>query len=88
MLYNLSLPKVMMLYVIQVPQGLLQTCRYDNGMGNVLPVPLGMIAFVSGKTMFDMLLHKLQSVAVHTRIYTMCHCASSLCLDGSHSCKI
>jgi len=50
MLYNLSLPKVMMLYVIQVPQGPLQTCHYDNGMGDVLPVPLGTIAFVLGKT--------------------------------------
>jgi len=69
MLYDLSLPKVMMLYAIQVPQGLLQTCHYDNGMGDVLPVPLGTIVFVLGKTMFDMLPRKLQSIAVHTRIH-------------------
>jgi len=74
MLYDLSLPKVMMLYAIQVPQGPLQMCCYDNGMGDVLPVPLGTIAFVSSKTMFDMLLRKLQSIAVHTRIHYMPLC--------------
>ena len=67
-LYELSPPRVTTLYAIQVPQGPPQTCRYDDGTGDVLPVPLGTTAFVSGKTMFDMLPRELQSVAVRARI--------------------
>jgi len=67
-LYELSPPKVTTLYAIQVPQGPPQTCRYDDGTGDELPVPLGTTAFVSGKTMFDMLPRELQSVAVRARI--------------------
>ena len=36
------------------------TCRYDDGMCDKLPVPLSMTAFISGKTIFDNLLHELQ----------------------------
>ncbi|KAH9020427.1 Clavaminate synthase-like protein [Lactarius hengduanensis] len=45
-----------------------QVCRYDDGTGDELPVPLGTTAFVSGKTMFDILPRALQSVAVRARV--------------------
>jgi alpha-ketoglutarate-dependent taurine dioxygenase len=67
-LYELSPPRVTTLYAIQVPQGAPQTCRYDDGTGDTLPVPLGTTAFVSGKTMFDILPRELQSVAVRARV--------------------
>lgn len=67
-LYDLSPPRVTTLYAITVPQGLGQTCRYDDGTGDTLPVPLGTTAFVSGKTMFDILPRELQSVAVRARV--------------------
>jgi hypothetical protein len=63
-LYHLSPPKVTTLYGIQVPQGPKQKCRYDDGMGDTLPVPLGMTAFILGKTIFDILLRELRSIAV------------------------
>ncbi|KAI9510760.1 alpha-ketoglutarate dependent xanthine dioxygenase [Russula earlei] len=67
-LYDLSPPKVTTLYAIHVPQGPQQTCRYDDRTGDVLPVPLGTTAFVSGRTMFDILPRVLQSVAVRARV--------------------
>lgn len=54
-LYDLSPPKVTTLYGIRVPEGARQVCRYDDGTGDELDVPLGTTAFVSGKTMFDIL---------------------------------
>ncbi|KAF8753723.1 Alpha-ketoglutarate dependent xanthine dioxygenase [Rhizoctonia solani] len=47
-LYDLSPPKVTTLYAINVPAGEHQTCRYDDGTGDELSVPLGTTAFVSG----------------------------------------
>ena len=67
-LYELSPPKVTTLYAVRVPQGSQQVCRYDDGTGDELPVPLGTTAFVSGKTMFDILPRELQSVAVRARV--------------------
>ncbi|KAH9983762.1 taurine catabolism dioxygenase [Russula vinacea] len=67
-LYDLSPPRVTTLYAITVPEGTGQTCRYDDGTGDTLPVPLGTTAFVSGKTMFDILPRELQSVAVRARV--------------------
>jgi hypothetical protein len=67
-LYDLSPPRVTTLYGVQVPQGPKQICRYDDGTGDTLPVPLGTTAFVSGKTMFDILPRELQSVAVRARV--------------------
>ncbi|KAJ7034462.1 Clavaminate synthase-like protein [Mycena alexandri] len=56
-LYDLSPPRV---------------CRYDDGSGDgsgdVLPVPLGRTAFVSGKSMFAILPPALKSVAVRARV--------------------
>lgn len=67
-LYDLNPPKVTTLYGIQVPEGPEQVCRYDDGTGDELPVPLGTTAFVSGKTMFDTLPDNLKSVAVRGRV--------------------
>ncbi|KLO20172.1 Clavaminate synthase-like protein [Schizopora paradoxa] len=67
-LYDLSPPKVTTLYGLTVPKGAQQVCRYDDGTGDELPVPLGTTAFVSGKTMFDILPKELKSVAVRTSV--------------------
>jgi len=67
-LYDLNPPRVTTLYGIKVPQGSTQVCRYDDGTGDELPVPLGTTAFVSGKTMFEILPAELKSVAVRTRV--------------------
>ncbi|KAH8119715.1 Clavaminate synthase-like protein [Phellopilus nigrolimitatus] len=67
-LYDLSPPKVTTLYGIEVPGGKRQVCRYDDGTGDELPVPLGTTAFVDGKTMFDILPKELKSLAVRARV--------------------
>jgi hypothetical protein len=67
-LYDLSPPKVTTLYGLKVPEGANQICRYDDGTGDELDVPLGTTAFVSGKTMFDILSAKQKSLAVRTRV--------------------
>ena len=67
-LYDLAPPKVTTLYGILVPRGERQVCRYDDGTGDVLDVPLGTTAFVSGKTMFDILPRELKSVAVRAKV--------------------
>jgi xanthine dioxygenase len=48
-------PVVTTLLAVQVPGGRRQICRYDDGTGEELEVPLGTTAFVSGYTMFDIL---------------------------------
>ncbi|THU75388.1 hypothetical protein K435DRAFT_880924 [Dendrothele bispora CBS 962.96] len=45
-----------------------QICRYDDGSGDELPVPLSTTAFVSGKTTFDILPKELKSVAVRSKV--------------------
>ncbi|KAK0465909.1 taurine catabolism dioxygenase [Desarmillaria tabescens] len=67
-LYDLSPPRVTTLYGINVPTGPKQVCRYDDGTGDKLPVPLGTTAFVSGKTMFDILPPELKSLAVRSKV--------------------
>ncbi|KAG6874814.1 hypothetical protein C0993_012056 [Termitomyces sp. T159_Od127] len=67
-LYDLSPPKATTLYGLVVPSGPKQVCRYDDGTGDELPVPLGTTAFVSGKTMFDILPAELKSVAVRSKV--------------------
>ncbi|KAH8835991.1 taurine catabolism dioxygenase [Flagelloscypha sp. PMI_526] len=67
-LYDLSPPKVTTLYGINVPNGPHQQCRYDDGTGDVLEVPLGTTAFVSGKTMFQILPKDLKSLAVRSKV--------------------
>ena len=67
-LYDLSPPKVTTLYGVSVPKGPKQVCRYDAGTDDELEVPLGTTAFVSGKTMFDLLPPELKSLAVRSRV--------------------
>ncbi|KAF7978014.1 hypothetical protein HWV62_1879 [Athelia sp. TMB] len=67
-LYDLSPPKVTTLYGITVPEGRTQTCLYDDGTGDELPVPLGTTAFVSGRTMFEILPAAWKSVAVRAQV--------------------
>lgn len=67
-LYDLNPPKVTTLYGIEVPKGNPQICRYDDGTGDELKVPLGTTAFVDGKTMFDILPQELKSLAVRTSV--------------------
>ncbi|RDB19383.1 hypothetical protein Hypma_013451 [Hypsizygus marmoreus] len=67
-LYDLSPPKVTTLYGLVVPSGEPQVCRYDDGTGDELPVPLGTTAFVSGRTMFEILPDELKSLAVRAKV--------------------
>ncbi|KAI0721179.1 Clavaminate synthase-like protein [Fomitopsis betulina] len=67
-LYDLSPPRVTTLYGIKVPQGKHQVVRYDDGTGDELEVPLGTTAFVSGKTMFEILPPELKSLAVRSKV--------------------
>ncbi|KAF9260840.1 Clavaminate synthase-like protein [Marasmius fiardii PR-910] len=64
---DLRPPKVTALYGIKIPDGPKQTVRYDDGSGDVLPVPLGTTAFESAKTMFDLLPPELKSIAVRAQ---------------------
>ncbi|PSR90604.1 hypothetical protein BD289DRAFT_406924 [Coniella lustricola] len=54
-LYGLAPPIVTTLLAVKVPGGRKQICRYDDGTGDELEVPLGTTAFVSGYEMFDAL---------------------------------
>lgn len=56
------------LYAVTVPDGPQQTVRYDDGSGDELTVPLAPTAFVSGKTMFDILPDQYKSLAVRMRV--------------------
>ncbi|EMD33818.1 hypothetical protein CERSUDRAFT_117892 [Gelatoporia subvermispora B] len=67
-LYDLAPPKVTALYGISVPQSPKQVCRYDDGTGDELEVPLGTTAFVSGKMMFEILPPELKSLAVRSKV--------------------
>ncbi len=67
-LYDLNPPRVTTLYGIKVPNGPTQICRYDDGTGDEFPVPLGTTAFVSGKTMFNILPPEYKSLAVRSRV--------------------
>lgn len=67
-LYDLNPPKVTTLYGLKVPKGDRQTCRYDDGTGDELSVPLGTTAFASGRTMFGILPKEYKSLAVRTQV--------------------
>lgn len=54
-LYGLAPPVVTTLLAVKVPVGRRQICRYDDGTGDELEVPLGTTAFVSGYAMYDLL---------------------------------
>lgn len=67
-LYGLAPPIATTLLAVKVPGGRRQTCRYDDGTGDVLDVPLGTTAFVSGYEMFDQLSPENQELARTTRV--------------------
>ncbi|KAH9932424.1 Clavaminate synthase-like protein [Amylocystis lapponica] len=67
-LYDLNPPRVTTLYGLNVPGGAHQVCRYDDGTDDQLDVPLGTTAFVSGKTMFEILPPELKSLAVRSKV--------------------
>ncbi|KAI0127129.1 hypothetical protein BJ170DRAFT_734314 [Xylariales sp. AK1849] len=67
-LYDLAPPVVTTLLAVKVPGGRRQTCRYDDGTGDELDVPLGTTAFVSGYTMYEILSEADKGFARTTRI--------------------
>lgn len=67
-LYGLAPPIVTTLLAVRVPGGRRQTCRYDDGTGDELTVPLGTTAFVSGYTMYDRLTPAEQEFVRTTRV--------------------
>ncbi|KAJ7268526.1 Clavaminate synthase-like protein [Mycena rebaudengoi] len=67
-LYEISPPRVTTLYGLRVPAGPRQVCRYDDGTGDELPVPLASTVFVSGKTMFALLPPQLKNLAVRAHV--------------------
>ncbi|KAK7393980.1 hypothetical protein QQX98_013237 [Neonectria punicea] len=54
-MYDLDPPLVTSLFVCKVPKGRRQICRYDDGTGEELELPLGTTAFISGCRMYEML---------------------------------
>jgi xanthine dioxygenase len=54
-MYDLDPPLVTSLFACKVPKGRRQICRYDDGTGEEMEVPLGTTAFISGYQMFEML---------------------------------
>ncbi|KAK3390970.1 hypothetical protein B0H63DRAFT_466960 [Podospora didyma] len=67
-LYGLAPPIATTLLAVRVPGGRLQTCRYDDGTGDELVVPLGTTAFVSGYAMYDALSAADQALARTTKV--------------------
>lgn len=70
-LYDYNPPRATTLYGITVPGGDRQTVRYSDDhdpSGEILSVPLGTTAFVSGKKMFQILPPELKSLAVRTSV--------------------
>ena len=67
-LYAYNPPRVTTLYGITVPKGDRQTVRYDDGTGDELSVSLAPTAFVSGRTIFEILPPELKSLAVRTSV--------------------
>ena len=67
-LYEYNPPRVSTLYGITVPKGDRQTVRYDDGTKDELSVPLGTTAFISGRTMFELLSPELKSLVVRASV--------------------
>ncbi|VBB83949.1 Putative Protein similar to dioxygenase C576.01c of Schizosaccharomyces pombe [Podospora comata] len=67
-LYVLAPPIVTTLLAVKVPSGRRQICRYDDGTGDELSVPLGTTAFVSSCTSYDILSPKDQAFCRSTRV--------------------
>lgn len=67
-LYGLAPPIATTLLAVKVPGGRRQTCRYDDGTGDELDVPLGTTAFVSGYETYDQMSPADQEFARTTRV--------------------
>lgn len=67
-LYGLAPPVVTSLLAVKVPSGRTQVCRYDDGSGDELVVPLGTTAFASGYTMYGLLSSADQKFARTTKV--------------------
>ncbi|KAM7214126.1 hypothetical protein V8F06_010502 [Rhypophila decipiens] len=67
-LYGLAPPVVTTLLAVKVPSGRRQTCRYDDGTGDELDVPLGTTAFSSGYATFDQLSPSDQEFCKTTKV--------------------
>ncbi|KAI2617834.1 TfdA family taurine catabolism dioxygenase TauD [Hypoxylon sp. NC1633] len=67
-LYDLAPPVATTLLAVKVPGGRRQICRYDDGTGDELEVPLGTTAFVSGYTMYDILSDADKEFARSTKV--------------------
>ncbi|CAJ2500773.1 Uu.00g036260.m01.CDS01 [Anthostomella pinea] len=67
-LYGLAPPVATTLLAVKVPGGRRQTCRYDDGTGDELQVPLGTTAFVSGEAMYDILPDEDKEFARTTKV--------------------
>ncbi|KAK0722156.1 TfdA family taurine catabolism dioxygenase TauD [Lasiosphaeria miniovina] len=65
---GLAPPVVTTLLAVRVPAGRTQVCRYDDGTGDALRVPLGTTAFVSGSAMLDQLSPADRALALGTRV--------------------
>ncbi|KAK4179213.1 hypothetical protein QBC36DRAFT_323031 [Triangularia setosa] len=66
--YGLAPPIVTTLLAVKVPSGRRQICRYDDGSGDELSVPLGTTAFVSSYTSYDILSPPDQEFARTTKV--------------------
>jgi len=65
---GLAPPVVTSLLAVRVPGGRRQVCRYDDGTGDELEVPLGTTAFASGYAAYDLLSPRDQALARTTRV--------------------
>lgn len=67
-LYGLAPPVVTTLLAVKVPGGRRQICRYDDGTGDELEVPLGTTAFSSGASTYDLLSDEDKEFARTTKV--------------------
>ena len=72
-LYGLAPPVATTLLAVKVPNGRLQTVRYDDGSGDELVVPLGTTAFVNGETMYERLSDEDKELARTTKVEYAAH---------------
>jgi xanthine dioxygenase len=72
-LYGLAPPVVTTLLAVKVPAGRRQICRYDDGTGEELDVPLGTTAFVSGEHMYERLSEEDKAFVRGTKVEYAAH---------------
>lgn len=72
-LYGLNPPLVTSLLAVTVPKGRRQICRWDDGTGAELDVPLGTTAFFSGYRLYQMLSEEDKEFARTSRVEYAAH---------------